>query len=53
MRYQSSLTKRILVGVFGLGVLALLGACQKTEKTTTAGGGSSTQSVMTFRGATR
>jgi hypothetical protein len=30
-----------------------LGACTKTKKTSSAGGGTSTQSVLTFRGGTR
>jgi hypothetical protein len=30
-----------------------LSACSKTQKTSSAGGGASSQSVLTFRGASR
>ncbi len=36
-----------------LATVMSLCACQKTTKTSSAGGGSSSQSVMTIKGATR
>lgn len=42
---------RVIVTVLGFGLIATLSGCEKSKRTSTAGGGASTQSVMTIRGA--
>ena len=50
---RSIKAKYLIWAVCGLILSGSLMSCQKSEKETTAGGGSSTQSIMTFRGATQ
>ncbi len=46
--------KSITISLMAFMAIAMaLCACEKSSKTSSAGGGSSTQSVMTLRGATR
>ena len=46
-------SKKLLWAIGAMILGGTLMSCQKSEKETTAGGGSSTQSIMTFRGATQ
>ena len=49
-----NLSKRsMLYLILGLVLGGVLSACSKSEKQSAAGGGSSTQSVMTLKGAAR
>jgi hypothetical protein len=45
--------KRVLWVILGMVLSGSLMSCQKTEKQSAAGGGSSSQSIMTLRGAAR
>jgi hypothetical protein len=49
----SNLAKYILLGIAGLFLGGTLMSCTKTDKQSSAGGGSSSQSVMSVKGAAR
>lgn len=46
-------TKRILWVIVGMILSGTLVSCSKTEKSSSAGGGSSSQSIMSLKGAAR
>jgi len=48
-----SKSPRLIWIMVGLVVCGLLSACEKKEKKATAGGGSSTQGILTIQGAGR
>jgi hypothetical protein len=50
---KTPLAKKVLWAVISLVISGTFISCQKSDKQSTAGGGSSTQSVLSVRGAAR
>jgi hypothetical protein len=46
-------TPRLALAIVGVVLCSLLSACEKKEKKATAGGGASTQGILTIQGAGR
>ena len=53
MTHSKTTASRALFALAGLLFTISLTSCQKTDKTSSAGGGASSQSVMTVKGAAR
>ena len=53
MTYSKIKASRALLALAGLMFTVSLMSCQKKEKTSSAGGGASSQSIMTIKGAAR